>query len=188
MKPMKYFIDTEFIEEPNTIQLISIVIVADDGRQYFALSSEYDSAKASVWVTKNVIIPLYNEMVGNSSYYNHLNFHQDYGKQIRTIRKEILEFVGFPEYPKGKPEFWGYYANYDWVVFCWIFGRMVDLPKGFPMYCRDIKQVMDMLSLTKKDLNIHDPNGKHDALVDAAWNRELYYRIINKLKQKRKAQ
>jgi hypothetical protein len=29
---MKYFLDTEFIEQPNTIELISIGIVAEDGR------------------------------------------------------------------------------------------------------------------------------------------------------------
>ena len=42
-----------------------------------------------------------------------------------------------------KPEFYAYYADYDWVVFCWLFGRMVDLPEGFPMYCIDLKQELD---------------------------------------------
>jgi hypothetical protein len=41
------------------------------------------------------------------------------------------------------PEFYGYYCDYDWVVFCWIFGKMNNLPKGFPMYCRDLKQTLD---------------------------------------------
>ena len=41
------------------------------------------------------------------------------------------------------PTFYAYYADYDWVVFCKIFGRMIDLPKHFPMYCRDLKQTLD---------------------------------------------
>ena len=42
-----------------------------------------------------------------------------------------------------KPKFYAYYADYDWVVFCWLFGRMVDLPNGFPYYCIDLKQRLD---------------------------------------------
>lgn len=28
----------------------------------------------------------------------------------------------------------------DWVVFCQMFGTMLDLPNGWPMFCRDIRQ------------------------------------------------
>lgn len=41
------------------------------------------------------------------------------------------------------PTFYAYYADYDWVAFCWLFGNMMDLPKGFPMYCNDLKQMLD---------------------------------------------
>jgi len=34
-------------------------------------------------------------------------------------------------------------SDYDWVLFCSLFGRMIDLPKGFPMYCIDLKQTLD---------------------------------------------
>jgi hypothetical protein len=39
--------------------------------------------------------------------------------------------------------FYGYYCDYDWVTFSWIFGKMIDLPNGFPMYCIDLKQILD---------------------------------------------
>lgn len=42
-----------------------------------------------------------------------------------------------------QPEFWGYYGDYDWVVFCSLFGKMINLPQGFPMYLRDLKQALD---------------------------------------------
>ena len=50
--------------------------------------------------------------------------------------------------------FYAYYADYDWVVFCWVFGKMIDLPEGFPMYCRDLKQMIDekyMFQINKYD-------------------------------------
>jgi hypothetical protein len=43
----------------------------------------------------------------------------------------------------NQPEFYGYFADYDWVVFCSLYGTMMDLPKGFPKYCRDLKQMFD---------------------------------------------
>lgn len=73
-----------------------------------------------------------------------------YGKTNKQMAEEIKEFVynqnDFDRYNgtyKMKPEFYGYYSDYDWVAFCWLFGKMIDLPKGFPMYCKDLKQMLD---------------------------------------------
>ena len=52
--PWKYWIDTEFIEHPFTIDLISIGIVAEDGREFYAESSEVDWSKASSWTLQTV--------------------------------------------------------------------------------------------------------------------------------------
>jgi DNA repair ATPase RecN len=104
----------------------------------------------------------------------------------------------------SKPKFYGYYSDYDWVVFCWLFGKMIDLPEGFPKYCIDLKQKFDRVdnyytSLREKDyqLMILEKAGKtiksikelpdypkqtneHNALADARWNKELY-QFLNKL-------
>jgi hypothetical protein len=57
---------------------------------------------------------------------------------------------------------------------------MIDLPKRFPMYCRDLKQIMDEKGLDKewKRENCPDPEGEHNALVDARWNKKLHDLII----------
>ena len=49
---MKYWLDTEFIERPFTIDLISIGLVAEDGREFYAESSEVDWSKASQWTCR----------------------------------------------------------------------------------------------------------------------------------------
>lgn len=152
---MKYFIDTEFIEDGQTIDLISIAIVAEDGQWYYGISNECDHDKASDWVKANVLIHLGSPDGDGPAW-----------KDRRTIRDEILAFVG-PE----KPEFWGYYADYDWVVFCWLFGTMMDLPRHFPMYCRDLKQTLDERGNPCVPFNLD--NG-HNALSDARWNRQVY--------------
>ena len=47
------------------------------------------------------------------------------------------------------PKFYGYYCDYDWVVFCWLFGKMIDLPKGFPMFAFDIQQQIEEYKIDK---------------------------------------
>ena len=158
---MKYFLDTEFIEgfhkplfgkKRHFIDLISIGIVAEDGREYHAISNEYWYYKADDWVKKNVIIPLYLNTVhgDNRNRYDAQNFHFAYGKSNERIKIELLNFFScwrdqhFWRAPSSETiEIYGYYADYDWVLICSLFGRMIDLPKGFPMYCRDLKQMLD---------------------------------------------
>lgn len=170
---MKYFIDTEFIEgfhkplfgrKRHFVDLISIGIVCEDGRTYSAISNEYKFKNADKWVKENVIIPLYKDTVHGDAR-NHCqadNFQYIFGKLNKQIAAEIMAFVWHEAwsewidssdefFERGRKygwnlepiEFYGYYSDYDWVLFCSLFGRMIDLPKGFPMYCNDLKQMLD---------------------------------------------
>lgn len=223
----QYFLDTEFIEtftttgglfskrrKMHTIDLISIGIVSNDGREYFAISSDYDYSSASDWVKENVIRPLYIKTVNGDArnYITEANFHKQYGLSNRLIKHQILEFThcyrdGLFYRNDKSPKFYGYYSDYDWVLFCSLFGRMIDLPKGFPMYCIDVKQELDQVAADKllntgfwrsKGIGISpltvkqaieviktfpgypQDYGHHDALGDAKWVQELY-RFIAKI-------
>jgi hypothetical protein len=193
---MKYFIDTEFYEKPNTIDLISIGIVNEKDIGIYLINKEanYEEIVKDEWLLDNVIIPIYQEMVGwyRNKYYEPIprkfdfdmfkKFVALYGSTVKEIKEQILTFTNGDE----KPEFYGYYSAYDWVVFCWIFGRMIDLPDNFPMYCNDLKQLMDEMRLSKewKDGVCPDPDGEHNALIDAKWNRLLYINIMETLSKK----
>jgi hypothetical protein len=74
---MKYFLDTEFIEKPCTIELISIGIVSEDGRELYLESSDVDLTDVDPWLKENVIPHL-----------------KDIGMPRTEIRKKILEFIG----------------------------------------------------------------------------------------------
>lgn len=191
---MKYFFDTEFItgfkkpipflptignwnKKDFYIHLVSIGIVAEDGREYYAISNEFNPKLADDWVHKNVLehiynsfeLPIYNRskhIPGLWYTYTHytpkrlMNFLRTRGKSNKQIANEIVKWISSHKtigersfsWPVddsgnrilcGEPEFYAYYADYDWVVFCSLFGRMIDLPKGFPMYCKDLKQMLD---------------------------------------------
>lgn len=134
---MRYFLDTEFIENPGSIELVSIGIAAQNNRTFYAESTSFDERKADDWVKENVLAKLRWWGRGEKPFVSVSSDGsiETFGT-ITLIKESLLDFFsGDPS-----PEFWGYYADYDWVVFCWIFGKMIDLPKGFPMYCRDLKQ------------------------------------------------
>jgi hypothetical protein len=149
---MRYYIDTEFSESGPyyPIELISIGIVAEDGREFYAVSTEFLEEDCNDWVRENVLPHLAGiERVS-----------------LKEIRKAVIKFIG-----GDKPSFWGYYSSYDWVLFCQIFGAMVDLPPGYPMHCNDIKQWCEQLDnpkLPKRDSN------EHNALYDARWNKIVW--------------
>jgi hypothetical protein len=193
---MKYFLDTEFIEgfrkplfgkRSHFIDLISIGIVAEDGRTYYAISNEYNYNDADDWVKENVIIPMYTQEISGDRR-NHIDaehFHKciPNGKSNKQIAEEIKHFCN-PElflHNTAEPEleFYGYYADYDWVLLCSLFGRMIDLPKYFPMYCKDLKQYFDDVQYTQKYDLKQQPNypkqqNEHNALSDAKWNLKLF--------------
>lgn len=184
---MKYFLDTEFKEKPNTIDLISIGIVSEDGREYYAICQDFLHKLQPIWrdewIRNNVLLPIYMEYsITNSNKaieFSKANFKSLlYGiaKPTGQIRNEIIDFIG-----DEIPEFYGYFADYDWVVFCWIFGRMIDLPSNFPQYCKDLRQMMADKNLDDqwKKKYCPDPEGIHNALEDAKWNYQLFKKIMN---------
>lgn len=236
---MKYFLDTEFIEGTQkkwflgretkpTIDLISIGIVAEDGREYYAISKDfnlkeawnrYELKLASVvkvvkvyWLRENVLKSVYTDLcklevesinhgaiiggryisideykhyigikLKNAFSYKNLNYLLNkFGKTNKQIAIEIKEFVWYdrPEYllDRYAPKFYGYYADYDWVVFCWLFGKMINLPNGFSKYCIDLKQECDKVpdQPIKNHNSYPKQTNEHNALADARWNKALY--------------
>jgi hypothetical protein len=147
---MKFWFDTEFHEDGRTINLISIGVVAEDGREYYAeAQGAHIIASQSDWLRANVLPHLTGQR-----------------KQGSIIANELIEFMG------EKPEIWAYYADYDWVALCWLFGTMMQLPKGWPMYCRDLKQWCDSVGNPRLP---KQTSTEHNALADARWTRDTWF-------------
>src|SRR5258707_324656 len=71
-----------------------------------------------------------------------------------------------------------YFADYDWVVLCQLYGRMIDLPKGWPMYCRDLKQLIEMQGFQLVESDKQAPLSAHNALNDAQWCKRIYEKVM----------
>jgi len=264
---MKYFYDAEFIEGTQsksflgikygitkpTIDIISIGIISEDNREYYAISKDfnlqeawnrYDVKEANTsanhtmndiqvyWIRTNVLEPIYSELLFKENIYANQALHRanvyipetkynftynnlkklinKYGKHNEEIAEEIKEFTyqSTHEIQTGyKPEsieLYGYYSAYDHVALCWLFGKMIDLPKGFPMFTKDLKQMLDekqeyyiqnkipTMKMTKdidilpnlveqtklsslKNLSSYPKQeNEHNSLDDAKFNKKLY--------------
>ena len=147
---MKYFIDTEFIDLPYSTDMISIGLVSEDGREYYAESNEVDWSRSSAWTLQHVKPQL-----------------DGVGMEREKIGYAIRRFT----HGDAKPEFWGYFPSHDWVVFCWLFGGMGELPFNYPQFCWDLHQWAAQLG----DPELPRQEGqRHHALADAYWTRDAW--------------
>lgn len=167
------------------------------------------------WLRYNVLRPIFFQLWGDNRNLQHLhgvsqkftysNFKKIillYGKSLERIKNEVVDFIDF-----GKPEnmyeavsrssdvnFYGYYSDYDWVAFCSMFGKMIDLPENFPKYMRDLKQTLDdvayhtmnknpqyyftsfqnAVEYIQADRNYPKQDVEHTADDDAWWNLRLH--------------
>lgn len=231
---MKYFLDTEFLEGPQkrlightkpTIDLISIAIVDETGKEFYAVSREFNLKEAwnrwqprtgqgdrnnhelrEYWIRENVLRPIFDEFLAKyKSYYSYLPISDEFCyRTMKFLLKEfgddqwylalkVKNFINDAVFAKKDVDFYGYYADYDWVVFCWLFGTMMKLPEGFPWYCRDLKQIMaekassykgwwmknaktpkERLEMLQNHPKYPKQTNEHNALANARWNLELY--------------
>jgi hypothetical protein len=176
----KFFYDTEFYEDGKTIDLISIAIVRGDGKEYYAVSSEADYSKVfeNSWLMNHVMntidyVIVHDEKTGCQT----LVPTGPYVKTREEIRDEIVAFVTETQdqfndpHGEAKAELWAWYADYDHVALCQLFGKMIDLPSQFPMFTRDLRQHWEYKGyppLPKQD------EGEHNALDDARHNLVMY--------------
>ena len=156
---MRFFYDTEFIDNGRIIDLISIGVAAEDGREYYAVSSEFDPDRAGSWVRKNVLpkLPSPSSQVWRTR---------------RRIRDDLLEFLTADS---GPVELWAWTGAYDHVVLCQLWGPMTELPRAIPRYTRELRQLWEEAGRpTLPDR----PADAHDALADARHNLAKWRSIV----------
>lgn len=160
---MKYFYDTEFHEDGSTIDLISIGIVAADGREYYAVNMEADweRIEGNEWLMANVVPKLPDVVTW---------------KPKAQIAREVREFLQ-PAHGPRNPELWAWFSSYDHVVLAQLWGRMMDLPYGIPMFTHDLRAFVDYLDNPELPAQL---DGEHNALEDARWVKRAYeYAVRN---------
>lgn len=150
---MRYYFDSEFLEDGSTIDLISIAFVAEDGREYYAvnMNADWERIHKDKWLMDNVVSQLPPD---------------EEWKPKKQIAAEVLEFL----MADGKrPELWAWYSAYDHVVYAQLWGKMIHLPEGLPMHTNELKTLLHKALPRVQDRSGFpaQAEGIHDALADA---------------------
>jgi hypothetical protein len=155
---VRFFYDCEFIEDGTTISLVSIGMIDETGREFYAVSTEFDESRAIDWVRKNVL--------------NQLPSPADRAwRSLARIRDDLLAFLLEP----GEPiELWAWMASYDHVALAQLWGDMRALPRQIPRFTHELRQLWE--SAGSPPLPGPGPDA-HDALADARHNLARWHAI-----------
>jgi hypothetical protein len=157
---VRFFYDCEFIEDGVTIDLVSIGIVDEEGREYYAVSTEFTPERAGPWVRQHVLskLPAPSDRAWRSR---------------ARIRQDLLDFL----YRAGEDiELWAWFAAYDHVALAQLWGAMPDLPRAIPRFTHDLRQRWEDVGRPKLP---QPPPDAHDALADARHNL-VRWRVIER--------
>lgn len=190
---MKLFFDTEFTGLHKETTLISIGIIAEDGRTFYAELNDYDKNQVDDWIQNNVI----NNMImlppkeGEDEYYTAKrhsdnpignDLYKSYIVQLRGSKEEVrIELVKWISQFE-QVEIWSDCLSYDWVLFNDIFGHAFNIPKNVYYIPFDICTLFKIKNIDP-DINREEfaevKNGqKHNALWDAKIIKLCYEKLI----------
>lgn len=192
----KLFFDTEFTGLHHLTDLISIGIVSECGRTFYAELTDYDPLQVDKWLQENVISKLRFSLPpeGESPYYiakrsknNRIpsDLYSGYSLEVQcnmiTLKDELTKWLG----QFGEVEMWSDCLAYDWLLFNRIFGDAFDIPNNVYYIPFDICTMLKMKGIDP-DVNRGefagvveaDKASKHNALWDAKVIKMCYEKLF----------
>lgn len=156
--------DWEFLEDGRTIEPISVALVREDGYEYYAVNADmpWKRIMRHDWLRANVVpsLPIVRHDGIRPFRKPFLDCAHPDVKRRAVIRDEVRRFiVDTPDV-----ELWGWYCAYDHVCLAQLFGPMIDLPTGIPMWTNDVRQ--EHVRLGEPQMPEQE-SGVHNALADA---------------------
>lgn len=180
---MRLFMDTEFTGLHKHTHLISIGIVSEDGRTFYAEFNDYPESQVDEWIRKNVIENLIMELPKEgedepyvrSRHKKNVPLSEEWSIKMRgnkeQIAKELREWLSQFE----KAEIWSDCLAYDWVLFCDLFGGAMNLPENICYVPFDISTLMKIKGV--------DPDIKREEFAEGWYDflgKGIDLRILNK--------
>lgn len=178
-KPKTYAHDWEFWERGPDLPMIwiSVGIACDDGRTFYAQNIDTPFHQIDRledrWLMDNVVRHLddFNHKLLTPNHEGHPWMDR------MTLAHNIFSFMD--PVVHGKIEnLVTSFGDYDHVLFAQTFGRMIDIPDGFPKWSYDIQQevrrqkIGHILDVVPMDPDLDGP--EHHALADAKWILRAY--------------
>jgi hypothetical protein len=195
---VRVFYDTEFVDDGRTIDLISIGMVAEDGRWLYRVVRDnwtMQRAARHSWLRGNVLphlpVKVFDRELGLMTAEDRHGQSHEFGNtwewdeehpEYSAVRARDDVRIDVTRFLIGTPDvqLWAWFAAYDHVAYAQLFGSMIDLPSSFPMWTGDLKQ--EAVRLGNPSTPAH--TGRvHHALDDALHDMEIA-RFLDELEGK----
>jgi hypothetical protein len=178
----KIFFDCEFTGLHKDTTLISIGLISDCGKTFYAEFTDYNKGQIDDWLKQNVIKKL--------KYQNEfIRLHHDNSVAICDNTQEIRKNLEWWFSQFEQVEIWSDCLSYDWVLFNNIFGTAFDIPKNIYYIPFDICTLFKMKGIDP-DISREEfakqgkeewfaEAEKHNALFDAKIIKMCYDKLIS---------
>lgn len=186
---MNLFFDTEFTGLRKDTTLISIGIVAENGKKFYAESYDYNKSQCNDWIKENVI----NHTIIGGDATLAMELEEDSNTTIvfgskSSVRNGLSDWLQ----QFSDIQFISDVSHYDFVLLIDIFGDAFDLPDNISPVCYDINQdIARYYNITNREAfnksreeiisEIYGKpiNGeKHNSLYDAEVIKAIYDGIL----------
>lgn len=151
---MKVFLDSEFTGLHQGSTLISLGMIADNGKTFYAEFNDYDESQVDDWVRENVIAHLQFADEDDNDFYSVLGDYTmmkgDSSKIAVAVELWLKQFK--------KVELWSDCHHYDIVLFMELFGGAMNIPNNMYYIPFDISTMFKVLGI--------DPDVSREAFID----------------------
>lgn len=177
---MKIFFDTEFTGLHQNTTLISIGLVSENDRTFYAEFNDYDIAQVNRWVRENVIPYLQFSEVQTLNPKLDLKSYAMKANQ-QTIRLLLSEWLSQFEVV----EMWADCPAYDWVLLGNLFNGSLNMPSHISKNAFDVATLLNVAGIDpdidrKAFCGLSEMN-LHNALDDARLAKICYQKAMQKL-------
>ena len=180
---MKIFFDTEFTGLHKNTTLVSIGMIDENGRSFYAEFTDYDESQCDDWIKEHVInnlvlAPYYNP----NHLFKKLGYMFIYGDK-QYVKKSLEEWL----FVYDSVELVSDVCHYDMVLLIDLFGTAFDLPQNVNPACHDINQDIakyyeisetEAFDFSREEILSNNAivieGDKHNSLYDAKVIKEIY--------------
>lgn len=174
---IKLFFDMEFTGLHRKTTPISIGIISEYGRTFYAEFSYYDTSQVDDWIKENVIS---NLRFGGTMSIPKIDLeHHAMCGNMTQVTESLIEWLEQFE----SIEMWSDCLAYDWVLFCGLFGGALNIPKSIYYIPFDLSTAFKMKCIdpdvNREEYSEIKEGAKHNALHDAKVIRACFMKLIS---------
>jgi hypothetical protein len=186
MAKTKIFLDAEFTGLHKLTTLISIGLVAEDGKEFYAEFTDFDKHQVDPFIAQHVLPKRILE---------DYNFERDYDPNADTVlvkgdidvvHNTMLDWL--KKYEKEGIQMWGDLLAYDWILFISVFGSGHQLPKFIDYIPMDLCTALPLFGVDQdidrdvfaygEELAAERKKNKHNSLYDAQTQMAVYKKLM----------